>query len=231
MRWVVFTLFFFCSTAWAGGSRLFDGSNDYISVSDHADFDFAGDFTLMAWVNLDATTSERVIYKYDSTSKDGYYLSSFTGSWTFAVFVNPSSDFAQSAAAPSTGVWTHVTGVRDSDTITLYVDGVAEADTENAPGAINSSGTLFFGVDLNIANDLNGEIADVRAYNRALSQNEIDQAYRCLNKPINGLVGHWLLWDEDGTMDDLSGSGHDGTNTASTTSLNSPPTSWCSSSA
>lgn len=159
----------------------FDGADDYVTIADHADFDFAAGFSLACWAKPDATDADgRLIYRYDPTSADGFMLTQLaagSGNWSFYVFVSPTFDDAKSDAAPS-GNWQHLVGVRAADgTLTLYVDGVAQAATGSKAGAIDSSDPIYLGVDRGLASDFAGLIDDVRIFNRALTQTEIDGLY------------------------------------------------------
>ena len=149
-----------------GQAQDFDGVDDRIQVPDTADFDFAGAFTLEAIVNPDVVDySGMIFYRYDTTSKDGYYLtqnSSGAGVWDFTVFVNPSAVVCFSNAVPS-GNAQHIVGVRDSSgNMILYVDGVAQDDTETLNGAIDSNSKLFIGSDLTPATFAKGIMDELR---------------------------------------------------------------------
>lgn len=138
---------------------------DRINVPHSADFAFAADFTLEAWVNPDNTDYDgRVLYHYDTTSTDGYYLtqnSTGDGEWQFVWFVGGTAKICSSDVAPS-GSWQHIAGSRVSDVGTLYVNGVAQADTETLTGAIDSEESLYFGADLNINWGIAGLIDEIR---------------------------------------------------------------------
>jgi len=160
------------------GALYFDGAGDYVRVADNVVFDFADEFTVCAWVRPDiADTNGWVVNRYDVASQDGYYLcqrSSGSGKWSFVIFINGGFAMCQSDAAPVSGVWSHIAGKRDaSGNVTLYVNGVPQADTDFIVGLINSSGDLLMGIDHNLNNDFTGAIDDVRVYDRALTDGEI----------------------------------------------------------
>jgi hypothetical protein len=138
---------------------------DRITVPHSADWAFADDFTLEAWANPDNTDYDgRILYHYDVVSTDGYYLTQNTtdsGEWQFVWFVAGTAKICSSDAAPS-GSWQHIAGSRVSDVGTLYVNGVAQADTETLTGAIDSSDPLYFGADNNINWGIAGLIDEIR---------------------------------------------------------------------
>jgi len=165
-------------TSWAvtsgsiGAARGFSpGSSNYHTAPDHADFDFAGAFMIECWCNPDkADIDGRLVYRYDSSSADGYMITqddNASGEYRFIVFVGGTAAIASSNAAPSTGSWAHVAGVRESDgTMTLYIDGVAQTDTETQSGALDSNSVLGIGrATWSTPKFYDGDIDEVRLYN------------------------------------------------------------------
>ena len=69
--------------------------------------------------------------------------------------------------------WYHYTGVIDGQQLRLYING-SLISTNTFTGTIGSSA----GVPLEIGNNLDARIDDMRVYNRALSSSEISQLYR-----------------------------------------------------
>ena len=152
-----------------GYSTYFDGSGDYLSVPDDASLDLGtGDFTLEAWVRMDSTSGNRIIFERYTSGNNGsfqlYYRD--TGNsiafWTVAdgvIAQDPSSSTIK------VGFWHHIVATRESGTLKLYVDGsqVASAScTTNfdstlslTVGAQVSTGTNYFG----------GYISDCRIVN------------------------------------------------------------------
>ncbi|MCK5284861.1 MAG: hypothetical protein KAJ86_04660 [Alphaproteobacteria bacterium] len=95
--------------------------------------------------------------------------------------------------------WMHVcTTFKGSTFIRLYIDG--ELDTEvtaSVPNTIVSyaGGPLKLGNERWDGKEFQGRLDDVRIYDRALSENEVQTIY---NK-INSLAGHWKLNESTGT--------------------------------
>jgi hypothetical protein len=142
-----------------GGSVYFDG-NDYLTASDNASFDFGtGDFTIEAWVNLDAMSGD-------------YFIISASGSGGlfFGFRFGTQLGFGRAAVAwdyntPSgitTGGWHHVAFVRSSGTVYLFVNG----KSVGTPGTHTDSYDLSL-TSLNVGSQganyyLNGYISDLR---------------------------------------------------------------------
>ena len=142
-----------------GYSTYFDGSGDYLSVPDDASLDLGtGDFTLEAWVRMDSTSGNRIIFERYTSGNNGsfqlYYrdIGKSIAFWTVAggvIAQDPSSSTIK------VGFWHHIVATRESGTLKLYVDGsqVASAScTTNfdstlslAVGAQVSTGSNYFG--------------------------------------------------------------------------------------
>jgi hypothetical protein len=130
---------------WGTASGYFDGSGDYLSVANHADFDFgSGDFTVEFWVNLASTASTFGLCSssaagccsflfYFSAGNIQFYASTDGSSWNVANAVIVK-------ASPSTGTWYHIAAARDSGTIRLFCGGTL-TNTVAVSGALVALGT------------------------------------------------------------------------------------------
>ena len=161
-----------------GGALSFDGNNDYVQIPNNTNFNFQSGFSLCAWVKpaLDYTDG-RIIYRYDSTSGDGYFLSQSKnneGSFGLVTFLNNNDPCVASDVHSVAGQWTSVVGVRENNgDMKIYVDGILQSFIRNHAGTIDSSGDLFIGVDYILQKDFNGLIDDVSIYNHALTSEEV----------------------------------------------------------
>ncbi|WP_330336789.1 LamG-like jellyroll fold domain-containing protein [Streptomyces sp. NBC_00557] len=98
-------------------------------------------FSVGAWVNLAQLGGYQTAVSIDGRTVSSFYLGLRDDTGTFA-FARLASDAPQNAAvaaaasAPSTGTWTHLTGVSDpaAGVIRLYVNGVLEGETAYTAG-------------------------------------------------------------------------------------------------
>ena len=118
------------------------------------------------------------------------------------------------------GNWHHVAAVLrndgspDVDDIEFYVDGIEEYISSVSSEAINTGGSnnVLIGAMLSGAGSpmyhFDGQIDDARIYDRGSDSREIAEL-----AGISGLVGHWAMDDDSGSViaGDSSGYGHDGT--------------------
>jgi hypothetical protein len=162
-----------------GGGIDCDGADDYASTADSADFTFAGDFTIAAWVVVDATNtaSRQIAYHYaPSQGWNLYTSSSFNGKFAFDVIVTSSAN-AIANSATVLGALYHVVGVRTSGTLNLYVNGAVQTDTGSKSGTLNAATSFWLGVDRTLTGDFDGKIFDVKLFNVALSAAQILALY------------------------------------------------------
>ena len=114
----------------------------------------------------------------------------------------------------SKDVWYHVAAVDDGNTITLYVNGEVEGvESSKGKGAINLGWDWEGGFCIGNScgnRIMNGELSEVRVWQRALSVAEL-KANTCYVDPASeGLVIYWRFdkQEADGSIKDVTGHGH-----------------------
>ncbi|MEK7164079.1 MAG: LamG domain-containing protein, partial [Patescibacteria group bacterium] len=163
----------------------FDGSDDYLTRADDADFDFAAadNFTVEAWVKHDNTTSaaKYILTKADATT-GGYKLyMDASGDLCFDIdddtVWTPDDTACTSAIDYDDNAWHHVAGVKYGTTaIKLYVDGkeVATDTAIAATATLANTNALYIGVDRDgTSNEWDGLIDEVAISRVARSPEEI----------------------------------------------------------
>jgi hypothetical protein len=151
-----------------GTSLLLDGTGDYISTADSADFDFgSSSFTIEAWIRPNLSADRSIISKRDSTSTTGWALEArSTGAVWFRA--NIGGSWSDTALATTTGIlttntWAHVALVRNGSSWTLYVDGVSRATLTNSGALSNVATALRLGMSNQAGeNYYSGYIDEVR---------------------------------------------------------------------
>ena len=124
-------------TKW-DGALYFDGSNDYINVPNHADWDFAGgDFTIDFWINFQtlpvASTSYIINHRVGDTRQHVLALGTANQLWWFAKSDLSGLDFAVTRTlAVVQDTWHHLALIREGNDFKMYFDGQQQgaADTD-----------------------------------------------------------------------------------------------------
>ncbi len=163
-----------------GNGLSFDGATNYVDLGNPAALQLSGSMTLEAWIYATAnpTNDGQIVSK---SSGPGWQVKTTpdTGVQTFGVKAYGASGSAQrySTSQRLLNTWYHVAGVYDATagTLSLYING--NLDNGTVVGLIPSS-QLNQAVNVNIGRRtggyyFKGTIDEVRIYNRALSQTEI----------------------------------------------------------
>jgi hypothetical protein len=171
---------------------LFDGINDYISAPYSADLN-TPTISISVWVKLSSLVgaSQARIVNRQSTAGGieswgvEVFGSNYSGSGNYNKFTFHSANCTvnKNIVSPthlSASVWYHIVAINDGTTQRLYINGSLDTSDSSlgnvcasnlAPLVIGKSGPLsgFY---------FPGTIDDIRIYNRALNQSEIEALYQ-----------------------------------------------------
>ena len=190
-----------------------NGSSAFVSIPDAPELRPAT-LTIEAWVlfnSLDSTGSggspagqQYIVFKQNTLGSnfDGYYLGKERGSGGdyFVFAVNSAAGAKAEVDSPpglTTNVWYHIAGVRGSNYVQLYVNGLYIGQTNASSPQDYGSLPLYFGTtgQTNWDHKLNGSLDEVSLYNRPLASNEIAAIYAA------GAAGKYRDADYDGRSD------------------------------
>ena len=204
-------------------SLSFDGSNDYLSVTQNSAINISGDITLSAWINRTSTTNYNAIltkrqvggsmnYQFTIDNSNGQVgLGHSGGAWVY-----------NTTTTLSTNTWYHVAVTVSSGTAQFYINGVAE-DSFTGVTITATTQDLIIGATVSY-NYFGGLIDEVSVFNSALSASQITNIYNG-GTPANlsslNPVGWWRMGDDPkdsatsggsvATITDSSGNGNDAT--------------------
>jgi hypothetical protein len=177
----------------AGGSISFDGTNQYGLVNSSA-FNFgSGNFTLCGWVRSNSIGDfDQKIFHFNSTSLLGVFQlrrgntggglgkqlllqTNVAGSWLTA---------ASSGEVFKDTEWKYIVAVKSGTSVTFYVNGVQLHTIGSVHSTLDTSSNnnLYIGSRVTSPNEFwNGNMANLKIYNRALSEAEINQNFVAQN--------------------------------------------------
>lgn len=173
-------------------SNYFDGSGDYLSVADANALDFAGDFTVEAWVFVPTTSgsARTIIHKADTNV--GYALVLISAG---NVEVQCTSLQFNSTSTLPLNQWNHVAMVRSgsgTNNVKFYLNGVLDGQGTNTTNTA-SSVTLGIGAVARSGaagvNPLNGYISNVRTVASAV----YTSAFTPSTTPLTAITNTSLL--------------------------------------
>ena len=205
----------------------FDGSNDYVNITNNADYHFgSGDFTIGAWVYLDETTGTPIrailgcgggVANWGTSGYEYNIFSYSNGKLYFQCNQGASLSVISTSAVNLSYGWHYVTISRISSTITMYLDGVSIGSGSISGAIIEiTGGTPHLAIG-NMATSnyyWNGLIRNVRLYKgTGLTQTQIQDVMQSERlAPTANLVGYWQIDEGTGTnVVDDSGNSNDGT--------------------
>ena len=165
------------TTAKFGAAANFDGSNDRIDVPDSNSLDLTSGMTLEAWVRPTANSSYRTVVLKEITAELSYSLyaadsdhSGRPSGWNRIASV---SRFADGTGALPLNAYSHIAVTYNGASLVFYVNGVQTTSTAVTGSIQSSSLPLRIGGNAIWGEYFQGQIDEVRVYNRPLSQSEI----------------------------------------------------------
>ena len=159
-----------------GTALSFDGVNDLVSIADAPSIDLTSGMTIEAWINPTALSGWRTVAMKEMPGGLDYSLYASNGSRPAGYANTTGSTMYVSAAGPSaltTGAWTHLAVTYGGGTLRLYVNGVQVASQTGSGTIRTSTAALTIGGNNVWSEWFAGLIDEVRIYNRALTQAEI----------------------------------------------------------
>ena len=168
------------NTTWAtagkfGKALTFNGSSSRVTIPDSASLHLTTGMTLEAWVNPSSVSSawKDVIYKGGT---DNYLLEGTTNHSSVpggGATINGADIITFGTAPLATSTWTHLAETYDGSTLSFYVNGVQVATQAVAGSILTSATPLQIGSDSTFGQYFAGTIDEVRVYNVALNQAQI----------------------------------------------------------
>jgi hypothetical protein len=170
-----------------GGYFAFDGSDGMTipSVAQATDFDNTDNYTIETWLYVSSisTGTTYILEKWANSIAAPYpYVFRINTAGTqlyFGAFRDQDGNDSALVTAV-TGQWLHCVGVYDwaNSLLKFYVNGqLAQSVALTVQGAVSNDSTLYVGKNAIGAGRLNGRIAAIRTYHKALSSTEVSQNF------------------------------------------------------
>lgn len=213
-----------------GNALDFDGSNDYVEISDDTsiDFDVSDDFTIETWIKIPSTA------QVDNSGTRNDFISKWNGSGAtpYAYNIRYRNDDNRILAARYDGSnapnvtsvstfnddqWHHLAFIKNGSSLLLYVDGLLEVtNTDNTSSTTLSSSPLTLGARFTTNQRFTGELDEVRIWSDARTQQEIlDNMFTNLTGDEPNLAAYYRfnqgIGDSNTSLPDLSPNGNGGT--------------------
>ncbi len=166
-----------------GKALLFNGLNSLVTVNDSSSLHLSHAMTLEAWVKpaLVSNVRQGVINK----GNDGYFLAGTTEQQGFpagGATVGPTPVVSQGKTLLAANSWSHLAITFNGSFMRLYVNGIPVASEAYRGRIATSTNPLQIGGDSALGRYFNGAIDEIRIYNTALTQPQIQND---MGSPIN----------------------------------------------
>jgi len=158
----------------SNGALEFDGTDDYIEVSDNDSLDLGtGSFTIASWVNVADCSDNCQIVKKGHNNKIELEINNY-----IAKGVVTGNDYVESSFSFSQSEWYFLVFIRDETSLKMYVNGDLDStESVESPANVGNNEDLHIGKDSAYGQYFDGIIDDVTIWGRALSSEEILELY------------------------------------------------------
>lgn len=165
------------------GSFVFNGTSSFANFGNPTALQLNTNITLESWAMLSAAATGQIVNKNGNTGYRYRFLST-----QGVQFLAPGATNNNGTASNRIGLntWNHIVVTGDSTGLKIYVNGVYASNIDNTTAMNLGTGANSADFELGYVSQfgnkeyLNGKIATVNVYNRALSATEIQQNFNAL---------------------------------------------------
>ena len=183
----------------------FDGVNDYVATASNISaLNITGDITISSWINISSMPPSyfRIVGKGSGNNRTYGLWIRYDGKLLFQQHGSGGKANLYSNTALSTGAWYHIAATRSGNTLTIYVNGVANVTMSYSHAAISNTDPLTIGYGT-FHTYHPGKLDEVAVWDKGLSAAEITALYNSGGgldassnsgnyNSSNNLKGYWL---------------------------------------
>ena len=147
-----------------GASGLFDGTGDYLSIPDSADWDFgSGDFTIDFWIRFNAFNPDLDMFLDHTDGSGGWQFYYYDTSHELRLYCSAFSDnYVTASFNPTTATWYHIALVKTGTVYKIFIDGTQAASDDKGVHMPSVDNTLYIASDNGTSRFVDGWIDEVR---------------------------------------------------------------------
>lgn len=160
-------------------SLYLDGNNGYALVNDSPALSLLDQLTLMAWIYKNSRSGwDLILNKGASGSNQNYWLGTIGDELSFGFHANSFQEFTTAGANIPKNHWKHVVATFDNATgeVHLYLDGRLKQSWRTSQAPLINEDDLYIGRS-QYGEYWDGQIKDLRIYNRVLREREIETIF------------------------------------------------------
>ncbi len=175
----------------AGNALAFDGVNDFVELPNNAQVNFGtGSFTIEAWVKT--TDADAVLF--ETVGNGNQIRLRITGGFLEGGITGSSGTIILNGERIDNNKWTHISLVYNSESSALYVNGVRTETSSTNAGNTNTNASWFIGRAAGGGNFFNGQIDEIRIWNRARLEGETRARMCSFLKPTDLNYSNLVLY-------------------------------------
>lgn len=148
-----------------GGSGYFDGSGDYLSMTDNASFNIGSNaFSIELWYYAQSTAAERRFISQWDTGNKGIILTTQNQTPSFVYSLDGTSDNSiTSSTTPAINQWNHLVVCRSGSTLSMFLNGSRVATATQSGTFFNATGGITIGSGISGAVPMDGYFSSLRS--------------------------------------------------------------------
>ena len=177
-----------------GGSLVFDYTNDYVSTTGMENFSYTNGITVSVWhynggginkyrgVATNGTVADRFGGFDLRYGREDYFGGANNGTSLKWRITNAASVVSSTIIYANVNEWHYYVGTYDNTTVRVYKDGqLFDSITHSGGGQLKTmSNSTTIGLSPGTSEYLDGRLAQVSIYNKALTASEIQQNFNAL---------------------------------------------------
>ena len=199
---------------WSRSAQFSGNSSSYVSVPNSTSLNLTGSFSIEAWVNPANNSTKGVISKGGSLGTSLKYAVRISNSRVSIITNGASRLSSKTTSLIPVNTWTHIAATYSSISgqFKIFINGLLDSSATIAGSTpTTNTDSLFIGISGN-STPFNGQLDEVRLWNRELSASEVSQYMRTTlgtsSGIYSGLVMSIAFQGENSTADpfkDMSG--------------------------
>jgi len=132
------------ATSPLGPAIAFDGTGDYLTVADHADWDFGtGDFTMEGWFNWTTLNNPHYLFQRKYGPSGNLCDLQYSSGALYLTLLN--NNRVISTFTPTLNVWYHIAAVRSGTNAYIFINGVQIGSTGTSSDNVVETTALNIG--------------------------------------------------------------------------------------
>ncbi len=158
----------------------FDGNGDFIDRSSHTSLDTGNTFSISSWVYANDTSNQFEVIAHKTTNyKNGFtfYLNKNGDNNSIVLLIGDGSNRETAFGSVNEGEWFHAAATYDGNTIRMYINGSEVSASSYADGIANATVPFIIGEGLNGNYSYDGDLDEVKVYDKTLTAQDIKQIY------------------------------------------------------